>query len=169
VSGGALIHEVRRAAGLTQRELAELAGTSQPAVARYETGISSPTIATLERLVAAAGARLQLDAIPSRHTLNFRTPRLTQLRARRAEVLAAARRHGARNVRVFGSVVRGEDGPDSDIDLLVDMDVQRVGLLPADDLRLELEEILDQRVDVAVESILAPHVAPSALAEAVAL
>ncbi|WP_448630633.1 helix-turn-helix domain-containing protein [Cellulomonas soli] len=147
-----LIREAREAADLSQRRLAELAGTSQPAVARYEAGLASPSVATLSRLVAATGARLDLRVVPGRPPLHARTARMTKLREHRATVLAAAHRHGALNVRVFGSVARGQDGPDSDIDLLVDMDVERVGLLPADDLRIELEQILDERVDVAVAS-----------------
>ncbi|WP_081861516.1 helix-turn-helix domain-containing protein [Cellulomonas sp. HZM] len=164
-----LIKEARERAGLTQAQLAARAGTSQPAVARYESGSTSPAVSTLERLLAAAGMTLEVSARPASRTLNARTHRMARLREHRSDVLAAARRHGARDVRVFGSVVRGEDGPSSDIDLLVAMDVERVGLLPADDLRLELEELLGEHVDIAVESMLAPHVAPSALAEAVAL
>lgn len=52
------------AAGLTQQELAERARTSQPAVARLEQGRVSPTFATLERLVAAAGFQVRLDLVP---------------------------------------------------------------------------------------------------------
>ena len=45
--------------------------------------------------------------------------------SRRREILELAARHGARNVRVFGSVARGDDRPDSDIDLLVDVEAGR--------------------------------------------
>lgn len=166
---GTLIREARKGAGLTQAALAARAGTSQPAVARYEAGTSSPSVATLERLLAAAGATLDLTVHPVDRRLDVRTDRMDKLRKRRMDVLSAARRHGASNVRIFGSVARGQDGPASDVDVLVDMDVERVGLLPADDLRIELEALLGERVDVAVESLLAPHVAPSALAEAVTL
>ena len=47
---------------------------------------------------------------------------LESLRQRRNEILHIAERHGARNIRVFGSVARGEDGPDSDLDFLVDLE-----------------------------------------------
>lgn len=56
--------QARAQAGLSQRELAERAATSQPAVARLERGEVSPTLATLERLVAAAGFRLRLELEP---------------------------------------------------------------------------------------------------------
>ncbi|WP_282948859.1 helix-turn-helix domain-containing protein [Cellulomonas endometrii] len=164
-----LIREARELARLSQSELADRAGTSQPAVSRYESGLASPSVATLDRLLAAAGARLDLRLVRAPRRLDARTARMTRVRAHRSEILAAAHRHGARNVRVFGSVARGEDGPGSDVDVLVDMDVETVGLLPLDDLRLDLEAILGERVDVAAEAILAPHVAEHALAEAVAL
>ena len=63
-----LIAEARRLAGLSQRELAERAGTSQPAVARLEQGHSSPSLATLERLLAAAGFALRLELVPLART-----------------------------------------------------------------------------------------------------
>jgi len=59
-----LLATARRAAGLSQHELAERAGTSQPAVARLERGLANPTVATLERLLAAAGFRLECRIAP---------------------------------------------------------------------------------------------------------
>lgn len=64
-----------------------------------------------------------------------------------------AHRHGASNVRVFGSVARGEDGPDSDVDLLVDLDVRTRGLLPLGAMADELSVLLGERVDVALAAI----------------
>ncbi|QJW37992.1 nucleotidyltransferase [Cellulosimicrobium protaetiae] len=87
----------------------------------------------------------------------------------RQEILAAARRYGATDVRIFGSVARGEDGPDSDVDVLVDLDVRRLGLLPVAHLADELSDLLDEQVDVVPVDALAPHVAESALAQAVSL
>lgn len=59
-----LVRRARRAAGLTQRELAQRAKTAQSVVARIETGMTSPTISTLERLLAAAGFELNADLSP---------------------------------------------------------------------------------------------------------
>jgi transcriptional regulator with XRE-family HTH domain len=59
-----LILRARRLAGLAQSELARRAGTSQSAVARLERGHASPTVATLERLVGAAGFDLRLELVP---------------------------------------------------------------------------------------------------------
>lgn len=94
---------------------------------------------------------------------------MAKLRASRDRVRRIVHRHGASNVRLFGSVARGEDGPDSDVDLLVDLDVRTLGLLPLGAIADELPALLGERVDVAPVSALAPHVANSALAEAVPL
>ena len=59
-----ILEEARLAAGLTQQELADRARTSQPAVARLEQGRASPTFATLERLIAAAGFGIRLELVP---------------------------------------------------------------------------------------------------------
>ncbi len=94
---------------------------------------------------------------------------MTKLRGRRDAVLDVVRRHGGRDVRVFGSVVRGEDGPDSDIDLLIDLDVHRSGLLPTLHMADELSQLLDERVDVVARQALDTDVARATLDEAVAL
>ena len=63
------------------------------------------------------------------------------LKTHREEILAIARQHGASNVRVFGSVARGESGPDSDIDILVDLEPGR-SLLDHAQLQIDLEALL---------------------------
>lgn len=59
-----VLREARRRSGLTQRDLAERAGTSQSAIARIERGQSSPTLATLERLLGSAGFEVALQLVP---------------------------------------------------------------------------------------------------------
>lgn len=71
-----------------------------------------------------------------------------QLREKREEILRIAAKHGARNVRVFGSAARGETTPGSDLDLLVELDEGR-SLLDLAGLHLDLEEILGCPVDIA--------------------
>jgi predicted nucleotidyltransferase len=117
-------------------------------VARYEAGRVDPGIETLERLVGALGMRLELRTV-----VRFPGPRGQLLERRRAEVLAACERHGAREPRVFGSVARGEDGPDSDIDLLVDLEPGRT-LVDLEALQIELSGILGAAVDVGTERLL---------------
>jgi hypothetical protein len=75
----------------------------------------------------------------------------------REQILAAAARHGARNVRIFGSVARGDDQPLSDLDLLVEMAADR-SLLDLVALEQELEALLQRPVDVVTEQSLAPAI-----------
>ncbi|MGA8017022.1 MAG: nucleotidyltransferase domain-containing protein [Candidatus Dormiibacterota bacterium] len=74
-------------------------------------------------------------------------PTLAALRAQRDDILAIARAHGAHNVRVTGSIAAGEAGPDSDIDLVVDLDDDR-DVADLSTLILDLEEALGRSVDV---------------------
>jgi predicted nucleotidyltransferase len=72
------------------------------------------------------------------------------LNERRDEILRIAEKHGARNVRVFGSAVRGEATEESDLDLLVEVGEQTSPWFPAG-LVDELEELLGRPVDVVTE------------------
>ena len=73
------------------------------------------------------------------------------VKSKREEILRVAAQHGAYNIRVFGSVARGEARDESDIDLLVDLEPGRSGLDQAG-LILDLEELLERRVDVVTEA-----------------
>ena len=86
---------------------------------------------------------------------------------RRAEILRLAETHGARNVRVFGSVVRGENREDSDLDLLVDFDKGR-SLFDLARLKGDLEDLLGVNVDVVTLGGL-HYIRDHVLAEALAL
>jgi uncharacterized protein len=96
------------------------------------------------------------------------TPTLKELRRHRNQILSLADRHGARNVRVFGSVARGDSTPDSDIDLLVDFDRGR-SLMDHGELVMDLEEVLGRRVDVVSARGLRDRFRERILREAVAL
>jgi predicted nucleotidyltransferase len=87
---------------------------------------------------------------------------------RRAEILGIAERHGARNLRVFGSVVRGEATPLSDLDLLIDWEPGR-SLLDHAALVLDLQDLLGARVEVGTERSLHWYVRDRILREAVPL
>ncbi len=90
------------------------------------------------------------------------------LRARRDHIIQLAAQHGAHNLRVFGSVARGEAGPTSDIDLLVEMDRGR-SLLDLIKLSQELEAFLDRKVDILTDEGLSPYLEQRIHAEAVSL
>lgn len=75
------------------------------------------------------------------------------LQNNRLKILRITERYGARNVRIFGSVARGESQPASDVDFLVDMESDR-SLLDLAGLKVELEELLQRKVDVITETSL---------------
>lgn len=92
----------------------------------------------------------------------------TLLQTRRSDILVIAARHGARNVRVFGSVARGDARPDSDIDILVDLDPGR-SLFDLGGLLYDLQALLGVDVDVVTEKGLRPRIRAQVIQEAVPL
>lgn len=93
---------------------------------------------------------------------------LPLLEERRARILEAAAVHGARRVRVFGSVARGQAGAESDVDFLVEFEPSR-SLLDHVALIQDLEDLLGREVDVVNERALHPAIREGVLAEAVPL
>jgi uncharacterized protein len=94
---------------------------------------------------------------------------LEEVRSRYGEqILAAGRRHGAYNIRVFGSVARGEQLHDSDIDFLVDFEPGR-SLLDLTGLLLDLEKLMACKVDVVSARGLKARLASEVMREAVLL
>ena len=90
------------------------------------------------------------------------------IRARREEILMIAARHGVHNVRIFGSVARGEAGPDSDVDLLVDAGPDTTPFFPGG-LVADLEALLGRRIDVVEPEGLYLFVRDRVLREAIPL
>ena len=168
-----ILRDVRHESGLTQSELAARAGTSQPAVNRYERGVALPSLPTLERLVRAAGQFLVVETSsrPGAGLVSARSGTgavASILRLERARILQVAAEHGARNIRVFGSVARGEEHEASDVDLLVDLASGRT-LLDLVGLRVALADLLGIDVDVTTLDMLKPAVREAASREAVPL
>ena len=162
-----LIRDTRKQARLSQSGLAARAGTSQPAVARYESGRTTPSLATLERLLVECGSRLVLtsDIATPRSSGRHGRHRRRAVHRARERLLEAGRRHGVRNLRVFGSVARGEDTETSDIDLLVDLEPRRT-LIDLIGFQQEAEEILGAPVDAAASRFMKSRVRARALREA---
>ncbi len=161
-----LIRDARTRAGLSQAELAKRARTSQPAIARYEAAAATPSLATLERILRACNSYVLVGS-PKRPS-GTRRGRLSLLKRSRDRLLSAASRHGVHDVKVFGSVARGEDDPKSDIDLLVDLDPDQ-SLLDLIGFKQEAEDILGVRVDAVAPRFLRSPVRGRALREARAI
>jgi predicted nucleotidyltransferase len=90
------------------------------------------------------------------------------LKEQREEVVQIAARYGAESVRIFGSVLHGDAGPDSDVDVLVNLQPGRT-LLDIVALKQDLEDLLGCDVDVVTEASLSPYIRDQVLREAVAL
>src|SRR5271156_939650 len=102
----ALLREARTRANLSQTDVARRANVAQSVISAYESGRREPAFATLERLIAATGHRLDVRLEPARNARPGLpdSPLGRRLRQRRRQVLAVAAKHGASNVKVFGSV-----------------------------------------------------------------
>jgi predicted nucleotidyltransferase len=87
---------------------------------------------------------------------------------KREAILRIAAQHGAGNVRVFGSVARGEAGPTSDVDLLITLEPGR-SLLDLIAIKQDLEDLLGRPVDVMTEAALSPYIRDDVLKAAVDL
>ena len=90
------------------------------------------------------------------------------LKSKRPEILRLAQAHGAHNVRIFGSVARGEARSESDVDFLVEMDNGR-SLLDLIELSQDLETLLQRKVDILTDQGLSPYLEQQIHAEAVPL
>lgn len=169
-SSGAVLREARERSRLSQSDLARRAGVAQSVISAYEADRRDPGLGTLTRLIEATGHELKLDVVPAvGRTLGLPDTTLgRRLRRHRRAVIHSAQLRGARNVRVFGSVARGDETATSDIDLLVDLDRQQ-GLVALAGLTRELSALLRVHVDVVPASSLKAAIRAEVLAEAVPL
>jgi hypothetical protein len=162
-SAAATILDARRRSGLTQAELGARARVTQSVVSAYESGSREPGVEMIRKLVNAAGFELTLGLTRRRRS---RLQRLVE--ARRLELSKALTDLGASNIRVFGSVARGEDRPGSDIDLLVDVD-DSIGLFTLGAMRSAAEAILGTSVDIVPANSLKPDAAERIIGDAIPL
>lgn len=166
---GAVLRDARKRAGSSQVELAGRAGVTQSVISAYESGRRQPSLPTLAALVDAAGFDLEVSVRQQAEQLASLTgPVGRRVRRRRRELVAAAAAHGIANLRVFGSVARGQDRPDSDVDLLVDVPAG-MGLLGLGRVADELEAIVGAQVDLVPAADLKSGVRRRAERDVVAL
>ncbi|HWE90188.1 MAG TPA: nucleotidyltransferase domain-containing protein [Pseudonocardiaceae bacterium] len=168
-TSGTLIRDARHRARLSQTDLAQRAGVAQSVISAYENDQREPGLRTLLRLIEATGYELSLDLVPvPRQATEPSETQLERLRRHRDTIIEMAERRGMHNVRVFGSVARGEETKDSDVDLLVDVDkgVSLIKLIGVED---QLADLLGVKVDLVPADGLKDRFRDNILAEAVPL
>ena len=170
VTPGQLIRDARREARLSQTDLARRAGVAQSVISAYESDRREPGMAMLAKLIEATGHQLtfNVEPLPGRRLGLPDTPLGRRLRRHRRAVIDLAEGRGIRNIRVFGSVARGDDHQGSDIDLLVDVD-DSVGLVGLAGVARELSDLLGVPVDVVPADSLKRAIRADVLAEALPL
>lgn len=150
-----------RARGLNRRALAERAGVRQETVSRIASR-GTCDFATLQQLSAAVGLRLGLQEGAPYTAGQARSDVLR----RQALIRTLAKAHGARSVELFGSAARGEDGPASDLDFLVELEPGR-SLLDLIGLAEDLKDALGRNVETVTAAGLKPRVLAEARRDAV--
>jgi len=169
MSAGAVLRTARKRAGLSQVELAERAGITQSVISAYESGRRQPSLPMLAALVEASGYELEVSVQEPPGNLGRLTgPVGRRVRQHHSDLVTAAAAHGVANLRVFGSVARGEDRADSDVDLLADIPAG-MGLLGLGRVIDELEAVVGARVDLVPAGQLKPAVRQRAERDLVAL
>lgn len=143
------IRAARRAAGMSQSQLARAARVRQPNLSAYENGHRTPGPEVAERIARALQGR------PSE-----------RIQQHREQILATMATYRASAPRIFGSAARGDDEPGSDLDLIVDF-AEEASLLDEIGLRLALTDLLGVEVDVVASDTLRGGFAERVLKEAV--
>jgi predicted nucleotidyltransferase len=142
---------------------------TQSVISAYEAGHREPALATLATLVDAAGYELTVGLRRQpRRLRRLSGPVGRRVRRRRRDLGDAAAAHGVLNLRVFGSVARGQDSPASDVDLLADLPPD-LGLVGLGRVEADLEAIVGARVDLVPAAELKPEVRAHIVEELVAL
>lgn len=157
VNAAALVRAARERAGLSQRALAERAGTTQSVVARIELGRTSPTVQTVNRLLAATGHGVEVRLVPTGAEVARLATRFFEAQPDRGIVSAY----------LFGSTARGRRHAESDVDIGVLLDRTRYGdRAERSELRVRLgSELIEafgiNDVDVVVLNDVPPGLARS--------
>lgn len=156
------------AAGSVHKELAKLAKAGllqKDAVGNqvvYQADPNCLVLGELTSILAKISGQRSLDAV-------VETSKMDDLiENNRSNIMALAKANGVRNVRVFGSMARNDAKPDSDLDLLVDIESGKSGLALGGFLS-DVSELLRRKVDVVTEKSLHPKIREKVLHEAIAL
>lgn len=163
-----MLINARKSSRLTQAQVAERAGTSQSAVVRYEKGIQTPSVDTLRRLLKANGQELILDVKKSKKSAP-KSELYKIVQANRGEIREILHSLGARNIRIVGSVARGDDDEMSDVDFLVDIDKETGNTFKAVLSAKKISKIINCDVDVLPSWLCKKEVLKSVLSDAIPL
>lgn len=168
-AGAVVLRAARERAGLTQAQLGVRAGLPQSVVSAYERGRREPSLVSLRHLVAAAGFDLDVVLTPRVEDVPVLTgPVGRRVQRHRTQARQLLTDRGYRDPAVFGSVARGTDRADSDLDLLVDLP-SGIGLTQLSRTAIDLETLLGVRVDLVPRDGLRARVAASIADELVML
>jgi predicted nucleotidyltransferase len=147
--------------GVSRAELARRMHTSRSTVGRVlDPADESVTLATLSRAAAALGREPAVSLAPERPSV--------LLERHRVELKRIAEEHGLENVVVFGSVARGEDTPDSDLDLVADIP-EGLDLFAIAVIEEAMGAVIGRKVDLGERRCLKPHVSENVDRESVSL
>lgn len=150
---------------MSQAALAIRAGTTQSVISVYESGRRQPSLPMLMSLIAATGSALNVQLVDAPAvSAKIDQSLAARVRDNADRIRGAATESGVTVLGLFGSAARGEAGPDSDVDLLIDVP-DGVGLFALGRLETELRELLGAPVDLVPVSGLKPHVRREVLAE----
>ena len=163
-----MLINARKSSRLTQAQVAERAGTSQSAVVRYEKGLQTPSVDTLRRLLKANGQELILDVKKSKKSAP-KSELYKVVQANRGEIREILHALGARNIRIVGSVARGDDDESSDVDILIDIDKQRGNSFRAISSATKISKLVNRDVDVLPSWMCKKEVLKSVLSDAIPL
>lgn len=163
-----ILINARKSSRLTQEQVAERAGTSQSAVVRYEKGLQTPSVDTLKRLLKANGFDLILD-IKRAKKVAPKSELFKIVQANRGEIREILHSLGARNIRIVGSVARGDDNEKSDLDLLVDIGKDTGNTFKAVISAEQISKIVGCDVDILVSRLCKKEVLKSLLSDAIPL
>jgi predicted nucleotidyltransferase/DNA-binding XRE family transcriptional regulator len=152
---------------ISQAQLARRAGVSRLTVAHFERAASKPipvSLAAIRNALESSGIALLPGGAVLREPDTASAPVGSQKASEILKVLRTAaprlRELGVKHVSIFGSTARGTQRPDSDIDLLLDLDEQRkIDLLDYAGIVAEIQKMFPQHVDVALRKTLKSHVA----------
>ena len=150
-----------RASGLSGRALAQRAGVRPETLSRVATR-GTCDFATLERLARAAGLRISLEG----NGLKMSSTARDEVVRKSSLIRSLAKAHGVRTAELFGSAARGEDGPGSDLDFMVELERGR-SLLDLIGFAEDLQEALGRKVDAVTRAGMKPRVLAQAQQDAI--